>query len=555
MIKLKEFFFSNIVKSLKKNWKFYTIGGIILLIYVIFYFYFSLNYTQNGINSDGAGEILMGKIQAEQKSLIPYEVGFVSEIRLFDIQFFESFLFYIFDDWITILSVANTICIVIYFICTIYLLKNIGISQNLRLFFSFIFLMPFSMSYFSIGLGFLGGFYLPKLCIETLFLGLFYYYFNLEKTKRKNIFYILLLLSIISGIKSIRLTLVIYLPLSLTSLILWIKDIYDRKLKLNKSYKECFNGIQYNILNKSFIFLLINGIGFIFNRAYCNYIYNSEIYKDIFNEFSFGNLSDLDLFTRISDRIYKFLDCLGYSNKAEIFSLAGIKNNLIIILIILFIFCVKSIIRNSKDYSKNQIHITVFTVLSLLFNFYIFIFTGGAEFTGRYFVPVIVLVFIVFAIYFNQNKKLLADIILKYGMMLILTVCVILSSFNTIEIFSEIDINSKRMNYINFLESNGYNFGYSTYWNGSITTCLTNGNVEVANITSPVNMNYFFVVTDEKYYSKNYHNGKCFILLTAKQADEWKQCKVLQSGMLVYNDDNYVIYHYDNTEILFKAVL
>ena len=110
--------------------------------------------------------------------------------------------------------------------------------------------------------------------------------------------------------------------------------------------------------------------------------------------------------------------------------------------------------------------------------------------------------------------------------------------------------NEHRQASIEFLEDNGYTFGYSTYWNANVVTAISNGKVEVASIYSPETMDYYLWGTTKDYYKEGYHDGKCFLLLTLEEREAYKEGSVLSNGQEIYRDDYFVIYSYDSVDTL-----
>ena len=105
-----------------------------------------------------------------------------------------------------------------------------------------------------------------------------------------------------------------------------------------------------------------------------------------------------------------------------------------------------------------------------------------------------------------------------------------------------------------YLEEKGYTFGYASYWNGNIITELTDGAVEIANIREIDRMDMFTWSSPVVYYQEGYHNGKTFILLTAEEAAEYARLPVIAAGEVVYEQQDYVVLHYDSVEELWRSV-
>ncbi len=69
-----------------------------------------------------------------------------------------------------------------------------------------------------------------------------------------------------------------------------------------------------------------------------------------------------------------------------------------------------------------------------------------------------------------------------------------------------------------FLENNNLTFGFSSYWNASVNTAITNGNVYIMNLhLNGRNIEVQGQHTLIQWYDPGYHSGKTFLLLTESE--------------------------------------
>ena len=113
-----------------------------------------------------------------------------------------------------------------------------------------------------------------------------------------------------------------------------------------------------------------------------------------------------------------------------------------------------------------------------------------------------------------------------------------------------VDKNAAKRPVAEFLAENGYHFGYATYNNANIITELTNGQVEIANIWDPENLNDFKWSSPMKYYEADYHEGSVFLLLTQQEASACQNAASVQNGQVIYEDDSYLVLLYDSAAVL-----
>jgi hypothetical protein len=96
---------------------------------------------------------------------------------------------------------------------------------------------------------------------------------------------------------------------------------------------------------------------------------------------------------------------------------------------------------------------------------------------------------------------------------------------------------------VTYLLNNGYTFGYAYYWDSSIVTELTNGEIEVCAIVEPPEITYSYANTKIAFWDVNYHKGKTFFLFESSCTD-WINYPILQGGTEVYSDEFYRIIEY-----------
>ena len=79
---------------------------------------------------------------------------------------------------------------------------------------------------------------------------------------------------------------------------------------------------------------------------------------------------------------------------------------------------------------------------------------------------------------------------------------------------------------------------------------MSNGEVEIANISDPENIEFFTWSSPSKYYEDGYCEGKVFMLLTVEETEEYSDSEAIKNGEKVYDDGSYVVYTYSASEEL-----
>lgn len=70
----------------------------------------------------------------------------------------------------------------------------------------------------------------------------------------------------------------------------------------------------------------------------------------------------------------------------------------------------------------------------------------------------------------------------------------------------------KKYQLVNLLKENNLSFGYGTYWNSLITNYLSDYDITVASIGYYSSINPYRWYSDKRWYDKNYHKGKVFLV-------------------------------------------
>lgn len=497
----------------------------------------------NWFNSDWAADLIFARQCAVEGRGISHNLCYTTEFKFLDLQLIKALFFHVLDSWVKINAWGNTVAFFILYLSSIFLLKKLELNGSGILFFCAIaFIVPFSASYFEIAL--VAGFYTIKIIVEILFLGLFYAFL---KTKKRNwrigLAVCAAVLSIFSGIGGIRLTLLLYIPLVAACIVNWIMEVKDNEIGANK-WREAINGKAFRPMVWSLFYLLFDGIGYVLNVKYFARVYQFQGSDKVF----WGDIYGVNLFDRLGDRFAGIANTLGYYGNINVFSLEGIKNLLALAVMVVSVYCHVHIIKNWKKYPAVQINMTLFSAIAIVANGFIFTITDYSS--SRYWVPVLVFSIPVIGIYLNGAVEKLIDNIFCIVITIICVGFLALGCFQTTKSVLHSKGNEHRQASIEFLEDNGYTFGYSTYWNANVVTAISNGRVEVASIYSPETMDYYLWGTTKDYYKEGYHDGKCFLLLTLEEREAYKEGSVLSNGQEIYRDDYFVIYSYDSVDTL-----
>ena len=175
-------------------------------------------------------------------------------------------------------------------------------------------------------------------------------------------------------------------------------------------------------------------------------------------------------------------------------------------------------------------------------NWYMLIFTDVLQ-QYRYWLPVYIIA-IVFVGIFLQNGVFATPFVKP-----VCTALVVLTVLSSLygELWQDTKYNDceKRYGYMDFLEKNGYDFGYATFWNAEVTEYLSNGEIHVGNLGGNENGSAPYEwLSRKEYYQEGYHTGKTFLLLARTEEPALFQgdITIMTDSTKVYEDEYYVIY-------------
>lgn len=324
------------------------------------------------------------------------------------------------------------------------------------------------------------------------------------------------------------------------------------------------SGERLSYLLCSLLGLLGAGAGYLVNVAVLGHRFRFQMY-DVTN---FIKVFQGVLLERTQDTVGNLLQLFGYIEEKGFLSIRGLISLLafgfLAGILFLTVRCSRLLaeewrkpVAGQKSPAGDQwepriwlVHSRLtlwFFVSAFVLNTFVFLFTTSTI-VARYYITVFLFVLPLLCIYYEYEKLPLDRLLLA----LLLWGALGLTTAKCVYSFIDKDKNEDRRPVAAYLEEQGYTFGYATYWNGNIITELTNGQVEIANIHEIDQMDMFTWSSPVKYYKEGYHDGKTFILLTAQEAAQYAQVPVIAAGEVVYDQQGYVVLHYDSVNLCKK---
>lgn len=514
----------------------------VLLVTVIL----QITHMQNYVNSDAAADILYAKEMASTNSLLPATWYHSTEVFLIGIFSLAAiFLKLLPISLLTAKILANLTAIALllgsfYFLGKVCQISRKYIYLGMTILLTPLFYSIYTMLYIGAEYSLYAAFVFFTLANVILL--------ETKTTNNKFLLFVLFFFNILFSLQSTRVLATVLGPLFIAACFLLLSKKISLKTVL-------------------FIFLLIvvNAIGMKIAQLYIyNHIHASDISRVAWRFDS----------AWVKFRLVATIGCIVKAfhlipKKGEAFSNGTVFN---IISILFFIFVVAAFkviipLRNinnliDKKTWFSQLLLAWFAIFSFCVSFYLIVFADfSTVLSARYFLSFFIIIPFL-ACFIVQNKPaFFANYDTKAIICFLLVV--VLSSFLSERLsFGDPLGNSKRYNIISFLEKNNISFGYASFWNADITTFLSNNKLETATFASggnKANDKYLdfsphLWLTFERYYKKPYSTKVPFFLLLGKSEETFFDKDILSKGKKAYSDHDFVVYIFNNPELLNPAI-
>lgn len=501
-----------------------VILAVVTALASILYFIF---YPDNLMHSDMAAEVLLSKLLAEEGGLISGNWFYSTEIRIVYTQLVMTPLFLFIQDFGIVKLISVIFYDVLLMIVFYFAGKEFGLKKT-NLFLAMALLAaPLSNEY--LDMMFLGNFYTSQ-AVCTYCMLLFFYR---TKGKNKNTVLIrnilLCIVSVILGLSGLRYLASLFVPLVLSVLIAYVIDGNEDKV-LEK--------VRYPLAHKligSAMLCFFAGIGFLINKLYLSMHYSFDQ-----TPIRFVPISEVP--ERFLTSLRLMVEFMGYRDFEAVSGL-GIVNVVKFAFLAFLVYAIGFVTIHRKSMLTTAQRLLLYYFYAMFFiNWYMLIFTDVLQ-QYRYWIPVYIIA-IVFVGIFLQNGVFATPFVKPVCTALI--VLTVLSSLYG-ELWQDTKYNDceKRYGYMDFLEKNGYDFGYATFWNADVTEYLSNGEIHVGNLGGNENGSAPYEwLSRKEYYKEGYHTGKTFLLLARTEEPALFQgdITIMTDSTKVYEDEYYVIY-------------
>lgn len=499
-------------EKIKDSCKVFGIAMIafVLICYVILMMHNGYRY----LNADDSSELVLARILAEQHSILTKDWCYSSELRVLNTNLIFAPMFMIFKSWKAVRIAGGILLMLLYVISYLWIPRAWKYESRWFYLTAFILIMPYAEPCMFFGLKM---YYIPHVTISFVSFALLGKVANAEILKKKIIYAAVLAVFAfgagLGGVRSVEYT---YLPLFMCAVLMWFM-------------KKCEADIAFAAL----VALIASGEGYIVNNTVLAKAYDYHSYTNV----SFIRLS----FEKLEWALDAVLASFGYIIGEYFVSFGGICNAIAVLMTVLFFAAFILVWRKRAELSNTESFIYLFATITFLLNTFVMTLGQNDEYADRYIsigmVPAIMLMGLVYKLYIERMERAKA-----IGAMMI-AVFLILGARGYLNLI-HYSGNGNRLGYINFLEENGYDYGYATFWNANITTEMTDGRIDMTSLDpNAEDLRVFRWLTDKRLIDEPH--DRAFLVLENDEADMYRGSEP------VYSDDSFSVYDIDKSEIVF----
>lgn len=519
----------------------------LVLAYVITMGYLVL-HGRNYIDSDMSSEMVLANLLNKEGGILSKNWGYSSEIRVFYVQVFYRLALLVFPhDWYMARMLGQAAWMLVLILCMLYVGHSLKMQQN-GVWAAAAMACPFGFWY--VWYGAYGGYYVPYMVLLLLSFALTVQLVEMQNVKKPiwaAKLAILVLISFVNGLGSIKGLMGIYLPMAVAAVLHLIVRLHREPERLP------LHSLRF--LVSAVCAMAAAGVGYVINTTVlaANYSFDTN------NAREWGQLSLGALVQSWCD----FLSLLGFPRtgleyldpEMEIFSLYGVLSALSLVLAAAVVAAVVVLLQQWDSLTETQWLVPLTFMGICLVQGGVFSQTVGRyNANPSYWLTPLPMIMIVLQLAwekapfrFRFSRKCCA------AAFMICVICVSISSVHGF--FSKHPRSVPELKQAEeWLVENGYTNGYASAWNSNVLTEWSSGQLDVRAV-NPFTLDVTSVNTWlERLDHSTPPEGKVFLLLSAEEL--WGSHKEsLRNENNVYWDENdYLIMAYDSYEDLISAV-
>lgn len=505
------------IKTVKEKIKDpYKVFGIAMIVFVLIcYVILMMHNGYRYLNADDSSELVLARILAKQHSILTKDWCYSSELRVLNTNLIFAPMFMLFSSWTAVRIVGGCILMLLYVLSYLWIPRAWKYESKWFYLTAFILIMPYAEPWYFFGLKM---YYIPHVTITFAAFALFGEIITTASSKRKMvcgaIFVLLAFAAGLGGARSVEYT---FIPLFICAFLMWF---------MKKS------GVDSPAA--AFTALIFSAAG---------YLVNDKILSRIYDYHSYLNVSFIQLtFEKLEWALDAILASFGYIIGEYFVSLGGICNTIAVCLTVVFLAAFVLVFRKRDAMTETECYMYLFSTITFLLNTFVMTLGQNDEYADRYIsigmVPAIMLMGLIYKLYIKDKER--AKVI---GVVMI-SVFLLLGARGYLNLIHHSG-NGNRLGYIRFLEENGYDYGYATFWNANITTEMTDGRINMTSLDPNADtLQAFMWLTDKRLIKKP--RDKVFLVLENDEADMYKGSEP------IYSDESFSVYDIDRSDIEFK---
>lgn len=522
-----------------------ALAGAFLILIVV-----NICWGNHWIDSDMAAEMIFSKLLAEEGKLVATADWYYStEFRVLYTQLIMGPLHRIFTDWHVIRVITNVVFYVLMLASFWFVCKPLAIKKRNICLCALALLVPVSeavMTHLQMGNTYMSH---VILCFVTFGLFLRLCDRSAKKSGGRYIVYGVLfaILCVILGISGIRYLLDLLVPMVLTAIVFVMRGhgfFSFREAPSRERLAGLLKCEQAGYLYVSLAGMVCGGTGYLINALFISKMYQFQTYDTT----NFIAVHEGVFMDRVQNALGELLQMFGYIENKAFLSLRGLITILAFVMIGVLGYAWAKAMRYSEVQTlaleepaeQNQRRFTVlFAGISLVLHLFVFIFTTSTM-VDRYFIPIAIFFLLVLAIYMEWEGRVFD----RVAVCLVLGGSLCLAGLKTYYSFVTNDKNETRYEVADYLVSEGYTFGYASYWNSNIMTEVSNGELEMANLWSLESLGDF--KWSSKVSSYEPKEGKVFLIAATDELYALEAWGMLEKQEVIFVNEDYTVLHFDS---------
>lgn len=418
------------------------------------------------LDSDMSSELTLAQHLCREGTLVSSSWYYSTEIRLLSTQLVYTPLMALFPhDWRMVRTLGNLILAAVLAGACCFAARQAGARRRWALLLSGLSLCPVSPQYAQFML--VGAYYVPHAVLTMLALGL---YARAMRPGRRGVSVALLLvLSLLMGMSSVRYLMCALLPLCGAAV--W-QIVFPAREDLARS------GRQAACTALGLGAAACGAVGYLFpQRVLTGALHWGNGYYAVV---SYASLVGEGMEGKVLVILKGLLDMLGYEDGAALFSLHGMINALVLMLLSAAGMMVARLLRSVRLAQGTQEECARFGALMLVcaagLTATAFLLLSSM-YMDRYWIPLLALAMPVLAVALSRER----DALLRALFAGFLSVTLLVNSVSCVKnaLAHPQYLTDKRMAAVEAIRERGLSLGYATFWNANIVTELSDGEIEV----------------------------------------------------------------------------